>query len=285
MYINNLSAFQLTTISTVSVLSAYALVFLWNWFQLSVDYFLLVQITFGVLIGVSSGVGYSTVNIVTQQWLNKKRASLNPYLMIGSPLVALFAAPAFPALCKLYTWSGSVLIIIGLLLNCFVVILLYAERPGHVKPNENPTLVSVIRSPDLWSSPLFKCVLAFNLCQTGAILIPYFTQTVNVATEYGLKSYQIGLLMSSGTLTELICRPLVSRFSDKISITRLATLWSAVFFIQTAVGSFATTPEMFYVMGSLLGVGMAGGAGMKMVLIMECLGKHNLRSYIGKFEM
>ena len=30
---------------------------------------------------------------------------------------------------------------------------------------------------------------------------------------------------------------------------------------------------------------MAGGAGLKMVLIMECLGKANLRSYIGLWDL
>ena len=245
------------------------------------EYFIYAQVLFGSLLGLSSGIGYSTVNIVTQQWFDKKRDLLNPYIMFGSPLAALIATPLFTYLCDLYSWPGAVLIIIGILFHCLIVIVLYAEHPNYVPPKEEVSLVKLIKNPELTVNPLFKYVLTFNLIQTACILIPYFTQYVNVASEYGLTPNEILVMVMAGTLTECICRPFVGHLSQKMGVARLASIWSFVFLLQNLIASVAQSALLFQLSGALLGIGMSGGAGMKMVLIMECLGRGNLRSYIG----
>lgn len=294
-----MTARQLTTFSSLALVGAYVLIFCCGYFNLStgecninqvtvttifyfiLDYYLYVQTLFGSLLGMASGVGYSTVNIVTQQWFDKKRDVLNPYIMLGSPVCGMIATPLFTYLCDVYSWTGAVLIIIGILFHCLIVIVLYAEHPDYVPPKEKVSLCKHLNNPDLVGHPLFKCVLGFNLVQTACILIPYFTQTVNIASEYGLTSNEILIMVMAGTLTECLCRPFIGHVCKLVGISRLATLWSLVFFIQNCIGCLATTPLWFHIMGAVLGIGMAGGVGMKMVLIMECLGKDNLRSYIG----
>ena len=63
--------------------------------------------------------------MVSQQWLDKKRAELNPYLLLGAPIVSISSLPLFNWLCQTYTWSGASLISAGITLNCVIVILLF----------------------------------------------------------------------------------------------------------------------------------------------------------------
>ena len=71
--------------------------------------------------------------MVSQQWLDKKRAELNPYLLLGAPIVCISSLPLFNWLCQTYTWSGACLISAGITLNCAIVILLFDRNmDGHV---------------------------------------------------------------------------------------------------------------------------------------------------------
>ena len=63
--------------------------------------------------------------MVSQQWLDKKRAELNPYLLLGAPIVCISSLPLFNWLCQTYTWSGACLISAGIILNSAIVILLF----------------------------------------------------------------------------------------------------------------------------------------------------------------
>ena len=63
--------------------------------------------------------------MVSQQWLDKKRAELNPYLLLGAPIVSISSLPLFNWLCQTYTWSGACLISAGIILNSAIVILLF----------------------------------------------------------------------------------------------------------------------------------------------------------------
>ena len=79
--------------------------------------------------GIASGVGYASVNVITQQWLDKKRDLLNPLLLLGLPLFCMVITPVFTFLCEVYTWTGAVLVILGFLLHTIIVVLLFAEHP------------------------------------------------------------------------------------------------------------------------------------------------------------
>ena len=77
--------------------------------------------------------GWTCCNVVSQQWLDKKRAELNPYLLLGAPIVCISSLPLFNWLCQTYTWSGACLISAGITLNCAIVILLFDRNmDGHV---------------------------------------------------------------------------------------------------------------------------------------------------------
>lgn len=69
--------------------------------------------------------GWTCCNVVSQQWLDKKRAELNPYLLLGAPIISISSLPLFNWLCQTYTWSGACLISAGITLNCVIVILLF----------------------------------------------------------------------------------------------------------------------------------------------------------------
>ena len=54
------------------------------------DNFVYVQIVFGVLHGIGTGTGWTCCNVVSQQWLDKKRSQLNPYLLLGLVFISIF---------------------------------------------------------------------------------------------------------------------------------------------------------------------------------------------------
>ena len=277
-YVHRVRARLLALISCSSLILAYCTIYFWHLFRLPVDYFIIAQIIFGVFNGVSSGIGYATVNIVTQQWLDKKRAKLNPYIMAGSPVFALFGTILFSYLCNVYTWSGAVLIQIGVLLNSIVIVMLYAEHPEYTPPAESIKLRDVVKAPVL-QHPLFKRILAFNVCQIGFIMIPFFTQTVNIATEYGLEPYQIDYMLIIGTVFDVISRPIFSKLTDYLSIAELTIVWAIVLFVQNVIGFFARGASGFYAMEIMLGIGL-GASGLKMVVVTNYLGVDNLSQYL-----
>ena len=69
--------------------SSYILVFLAGSFATR-DNFVYVQIVFGVLHGIGTGTGWTCCNVVSQQWLDKKRSQLNPYLLLELVLISIF---------------------------------------------------------------------------------------------------------------------------------------------------------------------------------------------------
>ena len=277
-YVHRVRARLLALVSCSSLILAYCTIYFWHLFRLPVDYFIIAQIIFGVFNGVSSGIGYATVNIVTQQWLDKKRAKLNPYIMAGSPVFALFGTILFSYLCNVYTWSGAVLIQIGVLLNSIVIVMLYAEHPEYTPPAESIKLRDVVKAPVL-QHPLFKRILAFNVCQIGFIMIPFFTQTVNIATGYGLEPYQIDYMLIIGTVCDVISRPIFSKLTDYLSIAKLTIVWAIVLFVQNVIGFFARGASGFYAMEIMLGIGL-GASGLKMVVVTNYLGVDNLSQYL-----
>lgn len=277
-YVHRVRARLLALVSCSSLILAYCTVYFWNLFRLPVDYFIVAQIIFGIFNGVSSGIGYATVNIVTQQWLDKKRAKLNPFIMAGSPVFALFGTILFSYLCDVYTWSGAVLIQIGILLNSIIIVLLYTEHPEYEPPTESTNLLDVTKAPVL-RHPHFKRILAFNICQIGFIMIPFFTQTVNIATEYGLKPHQIDYMLIIGTICDVISRPVISKLTDHFSISILMIFWAVILLAQNVVGFFARDAVGFYAMEILLGIGL-GASGLKMVVVTNYLGIDNLPKYL-----
>ena len=275
--IHNFSATNLAIVSSFCLIMSYTTVFMWNFLQLPVDLFIIAQIMFGVFNGTGSGIGYATVNIVTQQWLDKKRAKLNPYIMAGSPIFALSGTILFTVMCDLYTWSGAVLVLIGLMLNCIVVVLLFTEHPEY-KPEKKKSTVGELLKSEVVKHPLFQKIIAFNLCQTGFIMIPFFTQTINIATEYGLTEEQVRNMMIIGTTFDIAFRPVMSKLAERFRVTQLAIGWSLLFFVQNIVGYYARDVIGFYILEALIGASLAA-TGMKFVLIMECLGTENLPDY------
>ena len=103
-----------------------------------------------------------------------------------------------------------------------------------------------LTNPELVGHPLFKLTLIFNLFQTGFILIPFFTQSVNVASEYGLTAVELQWMVVAGTLCECACRPFIGSVSQKLGITRMATLWSVIWSIQNLVRITVRQGNMFY---------------------------------------
>ena len=140
-----------TILSIACLVGSYVLVYFTGFFATR-DNFVYVQVIFGLLNGIGTGTGWSILvtdvvrgvlsptvfqpvnewfsgwtccNVVSQQWLDKKRAELNPYLLLGAPIISISSLPLFNWLCQTYTWSGACLISAGITLNCVIVILLF----------------------------------------------------------------------------------------------------------------------------------------------------------------
>ena len=110
-------------------------------------------------------------------------------------------------------------------------------------------------------------------------MIPFFTQTVNIATEYGLEPYQIDYMLIIGTVFDVISRPIFSKLTDYLSIAELTIVWAIVLFVQNVIGFFARGASGFYAMEIMLGIGL-GASGLKMVVVTNYLGVDNLSQYL-----
>ena len=135
-----------TILSISCLVGSYILVYFTGYYATR-DNFVYIQVIFGLLNGIGTGtgksqafctvlhtvcgmrirryLGWTCCNVVSQQWLDKKRAELNPYLLLGAPIVSISSLPLFNWLCQTYTWSGACLISAGITLNCVIVILLF----------------------------------------------------------------------------------------------------------------------------------------------------------------
>ena len=129
--------------------------------------------------------------MVSQQWLDKKRAELNPYLLLGAPIVSISSLPLFNWLCQTYTWSGACLISAGITLNCVIVILLFdrnldnqvdkcqkvksgypLERHKDYKPKQTENLSEMFNNPDLRSHSNLKLLLSTQVINLSIIITP-----------------------------------------------------------------------------------------------------------------
>ena len=130
MFVYKVKTRTFVSISILSFISAMCVVIGAKYF-VSAQYFIIPQIIFGILFGICSGIGYTGSNIISQQWMDKKRSQLNPFLMIGGPMTTLFVAPLFTWLCAEYTWSGACIITIGFVSHGLIVVILFAKHPGN----------------------------------------------------------------------------------------------------------------------------------------------------------
>jgi len=119
-----------TILSISCLVGSYILVFFTGYYATR-DNFVYIQVIFGLLNGIGTGTGWTCCNVVSQQWLDQKRAELNPYLLLGAPIVSISSLPLFNWLCQTYTWSGACLISAGITLNCVIVILLFVRNMDH----------------------------------------------------------------------------------------------------------------------------------------------------------
>ena len=119
-----------TILSISSIIVAYAVILAGGLLDLKGNYFILCQTFFGIFTGIAAGVGFCCCTITTQQWMDKKRARLNPFLIIGAPVFAFIAPKLFNWLCDLYSWTGAVLISIGILAHGFIICILFRQHPG-----------------------------------------------------------------------------------------------------------------------------------------------------------
>ena len=111
---------------------AYSVILAGGLLDLKGNYFILCQALFGIFTGIAAGVGFCCCTITTQQWMDKKRARLNPFLIIGAPVFAFIAPKLFNWLCDLYSWTGAVLISIGILAHGFIICILFRQHPGKL---------------------------------------------------------------------------------------------------------------------------------------------------------
>ena len=85
--------------------------------------FVHMQYMMGVLNGTGTGIGINLCTITPQAWFeDKKRAQYQGYMTIGAPIASVVACLTWPLLVDQLTWSGAVLILIGVLsqvLYCF----------------------------------------------------------------------------------------------------------------------------------------------------------------------
>ena len=116
----------------MSIIIAYSVILAGGLLDLKGNYFMLCQALFGIFTGIAAGVGFCCCTITTQQWMDKKRARLNPFLIIGAPAFAFIAPKLFNWLCDLYSWTGAVLISIGILAHGFIICILFRQHPGEL---------------------------------------------------------------------------------------------------------------------------------------------------------
>ena len=126
-----------------------------------------------------------SVNVVAQQWLDKKRAQFNPYLLIGAPIFGFFVAPLFTYLCETYTWSGACLISVGIMLHGLFIVLLWAKHPEFEIPKPKPFLGRLKDASKLLKDANAMLMIFMSLVSAGFVWIPYYTQISNVVSEYG----------------------------------------------------------------------------------------------------
>lgn len=103
---------------------------------------------------------------------------------------------------------------------------------------------------------------------------------MNVITELGMSSNQVVGLMLIKMLVEIFFRPIAARV--KLSVFDLCVGWSLAHLVQMSLYSFSSTFTYFAVGAVLFGIGNAFGHGLKLVLVIDCLGQQNLRPYLGR---
>jgi len=68
-------------------------------------------------------------NSTIQAWLDKRRAELNGFLLIGAPLGGGLFSFIFPWMVDYFSWKGATLISIGVAAHLFILCPIYKVNP------------------------------------------------------------------------------------------------------------------------------------------------------------
>ena len=97
-----------------------------------ISWFPFFQTLFGIIAGLGAGVCFCPIIITPQSWLDKTRDQLTPYIFIGAPLFSTFAAPLSLVLIETYSWSGALILVIGMFVcQQFIFLLPFRADPSE----------------------------------------------------------------------------------------------------------------------------------------------------------
>ena len=87
-----------------------------------------------------------------------------------------------------------------------------------------------------------------------------------------LSRNEITAMFMIGVVAELFARPFFSCLTKKFSVTALCIGWTTVQLVQAMILSTTTSVYMFWLVAALNGFALGGYAGLKMVMVIECVG-------------
>jgi len=265
LFLDRLSTSTWVLITVICMMACYATVFIGSFF---VDYFIFFQIVYGVLNGFGVGIGYTLCIVTPQAWLDQKRAQLNGFILIGAPLGAFGFSMLWPWMVNMFTWSGALLISIGIVSNILIVWPIFESHP-EIKLERKKIR---IYNPELGKLPGVKVFILFNIVIGAFVITPFLSIYSNVVTEFGVTTQQVSYLMMICTATEVSGRFIWGIIAKYVELSKCAILWSVGLFGCMTWISMSSSFTQFAIGQLVSGFFLAGFGSHKHALTVELVG-------------
>ena len=221
------------------------------------DHFHYVQIALGILNGSGTGIAFALMVIVPQSWLDKTRTQYNGCLLIGAPIGSIISSFIWPRLVAHFTWSGALLIIIGLQLQSFISWPIFKAHPDSpVKKSSFKSTVASWRT--LCQVKGFVSFLLFNTIYIGIVMTIVLTLLINLATEYGVTREQSGYMFMTISLTDVIGRFIWGEMGTRFKTSSMIIAWSAWTVLTMSALAMSRTFLEFMICCFGIGVSFSG---------------------------
>lgn len=274
-----LSARQWLTLSTIFSLIGYLIIYFSNWWPQ--EYFIYAQVSMGILSGIGAGFSFGIICITPQNWLDETRNKWNPYLFIGAPIFITILIPFTAYLAEIMSWTGALLIMIGIFFHQAIVATLFHQHPSEFEDASRDDVkvpfgdkvkdfLSVLRYPGIVAM-VINCMVC-----SGFIMSGVFTEVTNVSIEMGIDPTFASHLILFSSIPECFFRPLWGELTKKFAEVDLQIVWTVILMLSQIVLSMATSNWSFVTGMILFSLGLAGYSGLKYVILIELVGGQNL---------
>jgi len=260
----------------------------------------MLYITIGLVTGFGFGLMYLPAIVSVSCYFETKRSFATGIAVCGSGVGTFLFAPLCEWLIDSYHWTGALLILSAIGLNCIIFGALFRaieapkEQVGDavemiemeelmvISEESSQSECAAMMDLTLFKDPIFLLFSLSNFCTSIGFNVPYVFMK-DKALDLGISSPDASFLIAVIGIANTIGRIILGYISDKPWLNRLYLYNAALTIagIATALSAFCTTYTTMVIYAAVFGASIGAYVGLTSVVLVDLLGLDKLTNAFG----